>query len=74
MTFKKVLPITENGKLETENDKPETKAAWLWAVPVENYAVYVKTGTFAIRKVGRQALVSGWACRGELVSEYRISK
>ena len=25
-------------------------------MPVENYAVYVKTGTFAIRKVGRQAL------------------
>ncbi len=25
-------------------------------MPVENYAVYVKTGTFAIRKVGRKAL------------------
>ena len=25
-------------------------------MPVEHYAVYVKTGTFAIRKMGRQAL------------------
>jgi len=30
--------------------------AWLWAVPPEHYAVYVKTETFAVRKVGRGAL------------------
>lgn len=31
-------------------------AAWLWAIPAEHYSTYVKTGTFAIRKVGRGAL------------------
>lgn len=33
-----------------------TRRAWIWAVPPENYPVYVKTGTFAIRKVGRKHL------------------
>lgn len=29
---------------------------WLWSVPPENYPVYVKTGTFAVRRVGRPRL------------------
>ncbi|MFQ5569687.1 MAG: McrB family protein [Rhodothermales bacterium] len=43
--------------MDTETThRPDLKRAWLWAVPPENYATYVKTGTFAIRKVGRKAL------------------
>lgn len=39
-------------------DSPNQRAprAWVWAVPPRNYPVYVKTRTFAIRKVGRRAL------------------
>lgn len=29
---------------------------WLWSVSPEHYPVFVRTGTFAIRKVGRQTL------------------
>lgn len=29
---------------------------WLWSIPPENYPAYVKTGTFAVRRVGRQTL------------------
>jgi len=32
-------------------------SSWLWSIPPDNYPVYVKTGTFAVRKVGRR----GWA-------------
>ena len=47
---------TKDEKLKTGNKKIETATAWLWAVPAAHYAVYVKTGTFAVRKVGRTAL------------------
>lgn len=30
--------------------------AWLWSVPVASFPVYVKTGTFALNKVGRATL------------------
>ncbi len=43
-------------------------AAWLWAVPAEHYSTYVKTGTFAIRKVGRGALAS--VCPGDVLFAY----
>ena len=54
MRYHKLETTTE--KLKTSNQKSDTTTAWLWTVPVANYAVYVKTGTFAIRKVGRAAL------------------
>ncbi len=47
---------------ETPTDAPTRSAgrrpsrSWLWAMPPDNYAIYCKTNTFAIRKVGRAAL------------------
>ena len=32
------------------------RRAWLWAVPAEQYPVYLKTRTFALRKIGRPTL------------------
>lgn len=43
-------------------------ASWLWAVPSEHYPVYLRTGTFAVRKRGRTALEQ--MAPGDLVFAY----
>ncbi len=41
---------------------------WLWAVPPDNYPIYVRTETFAVRRVGRAALEQ--ICPGDTIFAY----
>jgi hypothetical protein len=43
-------------------------ASWLWAIPAEHYPVYLRTGTFAVRKRGRRVLEQ--VAPGDLVFAY----
>ncbi|MDX1548639.1 MAG: AAA family ATPase [Rhodothermales bacterium] len=40
----------------SEQERRRPKRAWLWAVPAAHFPVFEKTGTFAVRRVGRAAL------------------
>ena len=41
---------------ETDDAPAPPRRAWLWAVPAAQYPVYLKTRTFALRRIGRPAL------------------
>lgn len=50
------MPDTPSSDVPARTPGRRPARSWLWAMPPDNYAVYLKTNTFAIRKVGRAAL------------------
>lgn len=49
-------PLNAAIALETAHHTTGTGRAWLWAISPKHYPVFEKTGTLALRRVGRKAL------------------